>query len=142
MLDIGFSELLLIAVAALIFVGPKDLPVVVRHITRFLNEIRGVYAGLKGQMQQVVDELGVNEMRQNMTTIIDLEGKPQQAFDVRELDSLRQAPPLTPPPNGGRLGGGRVEPLSPATPPLTPEPEPAPPQTSPAGGGSKSGTKP
>ena len=100
MLDIGFSEILLIAVVALIVVGPKDLPVVIRHVMKFVRELRTLYAGLKTQMHEVMEEIGVDELKHNMTTIIDLEGKPQKAYDVRELDAL------VPPPVGGRLGGG------------------------------------
>jgi sec-independent protein translocase protein TatB len=90
MLDVGFSELLLIAVVALVVIGPKDLPVVVRHVAKFIRDVRDVIAGLKTQMNQVVEELGVDDLRQNMTTIIDLEGKPQQAFDVRELEGIKR----------------------------------------------------
>ncbi|MBX9725784.1 MAG: Sec-independent protein translocase protein TatB [Rickettsiales bacterium] len=92
MLDIGFSELLLIAVVALIVIGPKDLPAVIRHGAKFLREMREVYAGLKRQMTEVMDEVGVNDIKREMTTIIDLEGKPQQAFDVKELEALKQSP--------------------------------------------------
>ena len=92
MLDIGFSELLLIAVVALVVVGPKDLPVVIRHAAKFFREMRSVYAGLKNQMTAVMDEVGANDLKREMTTIIDLEGKPQQAFDVRELEALKQSP--------------------------------------------------
>lgn len=92
MLDIGFSELLLIAVVALVVVGPKDLPVVIRHGAKFLREMRSVYAGLKNQMTAVMDEVGAADIKREMTTIIDLEGKPQQAFDVRELEALTAKP--------------------------------------------------
>ena len=90
MLDVGLSEFALIAVVALVVIGPKDLPVVVRHVAKFLHELRGVYNGLKGQMNQVIDEIGLQEMQQNVTTIIDLEGKPQKAFDVRALDNIKR----------------------------------------------------
>ena len=89
MFDIGFSELLLIAVVAIIVIGPKDLPVVVRHVAKLMRELRGAYSGIKKQMTQLVDESGINEMKHEMTTIIDLEGNPQMAYDVRELDGLR-----------------------------------------------------
>lgn len=92
MLDIGLSELLLIAVVALVVVGPKDLPVAVRQGARFLRELRGVYAGLKRQMTAVMDEVGAAELAREVTTIIDLEGKPQPAFDVRTLDALAARP--------------------------------------------------
>ena len=92
MLDIGFSELLLIAVVALVVVGPKDLPVVVRQAAKFLREMREMVAGLKHQMTAVMDEVGAADIKREMTTIIDLEGKPQQAFDVRELEALKAKP--------------------------------------------------
>lgn len=90
MLDIGFTELLLIAVAALIFVGPKDLPAVVRHVSKFMRELRGVYAGIRKQVDGLMADAGINDLKQEFTTtIIDLEGKPQTAYDVRELDGLK-----------------------------------------------------
>lgn len=92
MLDVGFSELLLIAVVALVVVGPKDLPIVVKHVAKFLRELRGLYQGLKGQMNQLMEEAGIDDLKRDMTTIIDMDGKPQQAFDVRELEGLSAKP--------------------------------------------------
>ncbi|MES2984991.1 MAG: Sec-independent protein translocase protein TatB [Pseudomonadota bacterium] len=88
MFDIGFSELLLIAVVGLVVIGPKDLPVVIRHVVKFMHELRGLYSGLKKQMHAVMDEVGIDDLKQEMTTIIDLEGKPQKAYNVSELVQL------------------------------------------------------
>lgn len=97
MLDIGFSELLLIAVVGLIFIGPKDLPVVVRHIAKFVHEIRGLYTGIKGQMHTMMEEAGLNDLKRDMTTtIIDMDGKPQEAYDVATLEELAAKPPEKP----------------------------------------------
>ncbi len=93
MLDVGFSELLLIAVVALVVVGPKDIPVVMKHVFAFLRELRGIYTGIKTQMVQMVDEAGINDLKREMNTIIDLEGKPQQAYDVSELKQFRSVGP-------------------------------------------------
>ncbi len=96
MLGFSFSELLLIAVVGIVVIGPKDLPVVIRHVAKFLHELRGLYAGLKGQMDELVKEAGMDDLhrdlKKSMTTIIDLEGKPQPAFDVKELDALSEKP--------------------------------------------------
>ena len=89
MLDIGFSELLLIAVVALVVIGPKDLPVVIRHMVKFMRELRDVYSGLKHQMHQVIEEVGLDDLKQHTSTILDLDGKPQQAYNVQDLDQLR-----------------------------------------------------
>lgn len=92
MLGFSFSELLLIAVVGIVVIGPKDLPVVIRHVAKFMHELRSLYSGLKGHMDAFVREAGIDDMKREMTTIIDLEGKPQQAFDVKELEHLSAKP--------------------------------------------------
>ncbi len=92
MFDFSFSELLLIAVAAIVFVGPKDLPVVVRHVAKALHELRALYLGLKAQAAQLVEETGLHEIEREVTTIIDMDGKPQKAYDVTQLDALKDKP--------------------------------------------------
>ena len=83
MLDVGFSELLLILAAAVVFLRPKDVPVVIRHVAKIANQLRSLSAGVRSQIKEVVDEV-------NVTTIIDLEGKPQKAYDVAELKALEK----------------------------------------------------
>lgn len=84
----GFSELLLIAVVALVVIGPRDLPVALRHMVKFFREMRALYAGLKQQVSALVDEPAIADIRSDLTTIIDLEGKPQQAYNVADLDAI------------------------------------------------------
>ena len=40
MIDIAWSEFLLIALIALIFIGPKELPSVLRNIGRWVGKVR------------------------------------------------------------------------------------------------------
>ena len=42
MFDLGWTELLVIGVVALIVVGPKDLPVLFRNVGRFMGKMRGM----------------------------------------------------------------------------------------------------
>lgn len=86
MFNVGFTELLLVAAAAVIFLRPKDLPVILRQVSKFMREIRALTAEVKGHANAVMADSGVNEMR----TIIDLEGKEQQAYDVAELEDLKK----------------------------------------------------
>ena len=103
---LGFSvwELLLIAVVGIVVLDPKDLPIVIRHAAKFLQEMRALYSGLKGHMDEFVKEAGMDDLhrdlQKNMTTIIDLDGKPQQAFDVKELESLSTKPASEKPMSG------------------------------------------
>ena len=97
MFGINFSEWALIAVVAFIVIGPKELPVVVRHLAAFIRELRTLTAGLRAQFHEVAREAGFDDVMHEMremhrhtttTTIIDLEGKPQKAYDIRELKAL------------------------------------------------------
>lgn len=40
MFNIGFSELVVIGVIALIFIGPKQLPEIARTVGKFINELK------------------------------------------------------------------------------------------------------
>lgn len=40
MFGIGFSELIVVALIGLIFIGPKDLPRIARQLGRFLNDLK------------------------------------------------------------------------------------------------------
>ena len=42
MFNMGFFEILLLSLLALIFIGPKDLPKLARNIASFLNELKRI----------------------------------------------------------------------------------------------------
>jgi sec-independent protein translocase protein TatB len=46
MLDIGWPELMLIMVVALVVIGPKDLPAAIRTVTTILRKVRGMANGV------------------------------------------------------------------------------------------------
>ena len=96
MLGINFSELLLIAVVALVVIGPKELPTVIRHLAAIIREVRAFIGGARAQFHQAAREAGFEDILDGTSTIIDLDGKPQQAYDVRELKTL--AAPVEPAP--------------------------------------------
>lgn len=61
MLDIGWSELLVIGVVALIVVGPKDLPVMFRTLGRFTAKARAMGREFQRAMDEAARETGVKE---------------------------------------------------------------------------------
>lgn len=60
MFDIGFPELLLISVVALLVVGPDRLPETIRTITLWLGRFRRSFANIK---QEIENEIGADEIR-------------------------------------------------------------------------------
>ena len=56
MFDIGWSELVVIAVVALIAIGPKELPGVLRMVGQWMGKARKMAAEFQGQFQEAMRE--------------------------------------------------------------------------------------
>lgn len=62
MFDLGWTELLLIGIVALIVVGPKDLPVMFRTVGRFVGKAKGMAREFSTAMNQAADQAGVKDV--------------------------------------------------------------------------------
>ena len=60
MFDIGFPELLLVSVVALLVVGPDRLPESIRTLSLWLGRFRRSFANIK---QEIENEIGADEIR-------------------------------------------------------------------------------
>ena len=54
MFDIGWSELVVIAVVALIAIGPKELPGVLRMVGQWMGKARKMASEFQGQFQEAM----------------------------------------------------------------------------------------
>ena len=88
MFDIGWQEIFILAVIALIVIGPKDLPGAVRAITRGIRKARSLARDLRDGMDDVVREA---EMEDFANTIsgedMDLTQKFKDAANI-EFDEI------------------------------------------------------
>jgi sec-independent protein translocase protein TatB len=66
MLDIGWSELLVIGVVALIVVGPKDLPVMFRRLGEFTGKAKAMAREFTSAMNAAADEAGVKDIGKDL----------------------------------------------------------------------------
>ncbi len=66
MFDLGWTELLVIGIVALIVVGPKDLPVLFRNVGRFVGKAKGMAREFSSAMHEAAEESGVNEMTKGL----------------------------------------------------------------------------
>jgi sec-independent protein translocase protein TatB len=67
--EIGASELLVIAIVALIVVGPKDLPVLLRRLGQFMAKLRGMAAEFRASFDEMARQSELDELRQQVDAL-------------------------------------------------------------------------
>ena len=69
MLDIGWSELLVVAIVAIVVVGPKDLPKLMRTVGFYVGKARRAAADFQRQFNEAIAESEADEVRKNLEAI-------------------------------------------------------------------------
>tara|TARA_R110000787_G_scaffold186397_3_gene298021 strand:- start:28242 stop:28733 length:492 start_codon:yes stop_codon:yes gene_type:complete len=96
MFDIGWQELFLIAVLALIVIGPKDLPRALKTITGLLRKAKGMARDFQSGLDDIVRETELADMRKQIEgeTGGDIRKRIEETLDPdgeisRDLDDVR-----------------------------------------------------
>ncbi|MBR9649541.1 Sec-independent protein translocase protein TatB [Thalassovita aquimarina] len=66
MFDLGWTEMLVIGIVALIVVGPKDLPGLFRSIGNFVGKAKAMSREFSRAMNQAADEAGVKDVTEGL----------------------------------------------------------------------------
>lgn len=97
MFEVGFSELLLVAVIGLLVLGPERLPVAVRTTSIVLGRLRRQFNDIRAEVER---EIGADEIRAQLRNegILDELRESRAALEstARELRAPT-APPVTTP---------------------------------------------
>ena len=94
MFDIGFSEIVLVMVIALIVVGPERLPRLARSAGLWIGKIRGFVASVKAEIDH---ELAAEELRKTLARqakVPELEEIIEEVRDARPSDKKAEKAPL------------------------------------------------
>lgn len=81
MLDIGWSEMLMIAIVAIMVIGPKDLPRALRSIGQWIAKARAMTRDLQNSVNDMIAETEIEELREAGKSIGDF-----GSSDVMNLD--------------------------------------------------------
>jgi sec-independent protein translocase protein TatB len=81
MFDVGWSELLVIAVVALVVIGPKELPATLRTIGKMTARARKVAGDFRAQFDEAMREAELDDVRQTIS----------DAQKLNPVNSLREA---------------------------------------------------
>ena len=109
MFDIGFSEILLIMVIALIVVGPERLPRLARSTGLWIGKIRGFVSSVKAEIDH---ELAAEELRKTLARqaeMPELEEIIEKAGSIRSPEKKAAAAPQQ---EEGRQEAGPAETVS------------------------------
>ena len=72
MFDIGWSELVVIAVVALIAIGPKELPGVLRMVGQWMGKARKMAGEFQGQFQEAMREAEMADLKKSFDEVKDI----------------------------------------------------------------------
>ena len=123
MFDIGWSELVVIAVVALIAIGPKELPGVLRMVGQWMGKARKMAAEFQGQFQEAMREAEMADLKKSFDEVKDvatglspanvmtsLQKDVSDAMQIGDIDK----PAATP--NDAQVASAIDEPVTPTTP--------------------------
>jgi sec-independent protein translocase protein TatB len=92
MLDFSFGELILVVLVALIVVGPKELPVLMYKIGRWIGQIKGIGEEFTSGFKSAINDAGlqsmqkdIHEINNEIEYITDMEGNLQPTYDISHL---------------------------------------------------------
>jgi sec-independent protein translocase protein TatB len=82
MFDISWTEFLLIGIVALVVIGPKELPGVLRTLGQYTRKVRGMAAEFQNQFQEAMREAEMADLKKSVDDL---------AHDIKSYDPLKSA---------------------------------------------------
>jgi sec-independent protein translocase protein TatB len=99
MLDVAWSEILVILLVASIIISPKDMPIIIKSIKKFFTTINNFKNEAKELINDISESVEMDKTQEslikegiifknNQKYIVDLEGTLQAMYDIEDLKNL------------------------------------------------------
>ena len=96
MFDIGWGELVVIGIVALIAIGPKELPTVLRALGQYMGKVRRMAAEFQGQFQDAMREAEMADLKKQAedlkSSVSDLTNFDPMASTQKEIERAFEMP--------------------------------------------------
>ena len=87
MFDISWTELLVIAVVAIIVVGPKDLPRALRAVGRFAGKAKRMARDFQNQFNEALREAEIDTIRKEVESVGKIDPMADMRKEVRDIEA-------------------------------------------------------
>ena len=122
MFDIGWMELMVIAIVAIVVIGPKDLPRAMRFVGQWSGKMKKMAREFQGQFNEALREAELDTVKKDVESIARIDPMAGVRKEMAKVDgAVRDATRPTAKP----AAPAASEPVAPAV--ETEAPEPAPP---------------
>lgn len=96
--SLGFSEILLLGVLALVVIGPRDLPLMMRKLGQWTARLRGMAQEFRSGFDELARQAELDELRQEVEALRRTTNLASLANEVtKPLPTLEDYAGLTPP---------------------------------------------
>jgi sec-independent protein translocase protein TatB len=96
MFDIGWGELVVIGIVALIAIGPKELPTVLRTLGQYMAKVRRMASEFQGQFQEAMREAEMADLKKQAedlkSSVSDLTNFDPMASTQKEIERTFEMP--------------------------------------------------
>jgi len=143
MFDISWSELLVIAVVAIVVIGPKDLPRVLRSLGRWTGQVKRMAREFQNQFNEALREAELDSVKRDLEEVAKIDPIGEVRTEMAKTNAeimteLNKRPPeassavATPAPGAATSAAPAAPPIAPVAAEIPPAPPTAPVATEPA----------
>ena len=91
MFDIGWSEMAVVAVVALVVIGPKDLPKLLRQVGEWTGKARALAREFQGHLDELARQSELDELKKQAEKVTSFDMKEEIASTIDPGGDLRKS---------------------------------------------------